>query len=102
MKNMHKNIIYPIVLAALMFTGVEFLNAWVSPKANPPLENISAPINGSAGSQVKKGSLGLGGLAVFGSSIFTGNVKIVDGTQGPGKILTSDAEGNASWKYPSK
>ncbi len=30
-----------------------------------------------------------------------GNVKIVDGTQGAGKILTSDATGNASWQTPA-
>lgn len=29
---------------------------------------------------------------------FQGKVKIVDGTQGAGKILTSDASGNASWQ----
>ena len=30
-----------------------------------------------------------------------GSVKIVDGTQGAGKVLTSDALGKASWKQPS-
>ncbi|MEO6252878.1 MAG: hypothetical protein ABIO79_06215 [Ferruginibacter sp.] len=30
-----------------------------------------------------------------------GGVKIVDGTQGAGKLLTSDAAGNASWQLPS-
>lgn len=30
-----------------------------------------------------------------------GKVKIVDGTQGTGKILTSDANGNASWQLPA-
>ncbi|SIQ97567.1 TNF(Tumour Necrosis Factor) family protein, partial [Chryseobacterium sp. RU37D] len=29
-----------------------------------------------------------------------GNVKIADGTQGTGKVLTSDANGLASWKTP--
>jgi|SRR5579859_567334 len=28
----------------------------------------------------------------------TGNIKIADGTQGPGKVLTSDAAGAASWQ----
>ncbi|MDB5284371.1 MAG: Protein of unknown function precursor [Bacteroidota bacterium] len=31
-----------------------------------------------------------------------GNVKITDGTEGAGKILTSDASGNASWQTPQK
>ncbi|MBC7848717.1 MAG: hypothetical protein H7Y31_03220 [Chitinophagaceae bacterium] len=30
-----------------------------------------------------------------------GNVKITDNTQGDGKVLTSDASGNASWQNPS-
>ena len=31
----------------------------------------------------------------------TGNLRITDGTQGDGKVLTSDASGNASWKVPA-
>lgn len=31
----------------------------------------------------------------------TGSVKIVDGTQGVGKVLTSDANGRATWASPS-
>ena len=30
-----------------------------------------------------------------------GNIKITDGTQGPGKVLTSDATGLATWEIPS-
>ena len=30
-----------------------------------------------------------------------GTVKITDGTEGAGKVLTSDASGNASWQYKS-
>ena len=30
----------------------------------------------------------------------SGNVKIVDGTQGNGRVLTSDANGNAGWQTP--
>lgn len=36
--------------------------------------------------------------------VFIGSMKIQNGTEGDGKILTSDADGNASWqayKYPS-
>jgi len=37
----------------------------------------------------------------FGKSEFTGQVKIVDGTQGAGKVFTSDAAGLGSWQTPS-
>lgn len=35
------------------------------------------------------------------AATFQGKINITDGTQGPGKILTSDATGNASWQTPS-
>jgi hypothetical protein len=100
MKTKLKNSIYIIIVAVILFAGVESIDAWVSPRLDPPGDNVAAPINISAISQSKKGNLGLGGLAVFGSAIFTGQVKIADGTHGPGKILTSDASGNATWEYP--
>lgn len=100
MQTNFKNLIYTILVAAILFAGVQTIDAWVSPKVAPPGDNVAAPINISANAQSKKGSLGLGGLAVFGSAIFTGQVKIADGTHGPGKILTSDAAGNATWQYP--
>ena len=31
----------------------------------------------------------------------TGNIKIADGTQGANKVLTSDANGVASWQNPT-
>ena len=43
------------------------------------------------------GSTGSGGKAVYAN----GPVQIVDGTQGNGKVLTSDANGNASWQQAS-
>ena len=48
------------------------------------------------------GNLGIGIGAVVPTAKLdvAGNVKIVDGTQGTGKILTSDADGLASWQTP--
>ncbi|MGZ4067330.1 MAG: hypothetical protein ACXVPE_11460, partial [Bacteroidia bacterium] len=40
------------------------------------------------------GSAGAGGKAIYAN----GTVQIVDGTQSAGKVLTSDANGNASWQ----
>lgn len=74
--------------------------AWVSPKLAPPQGNVATPINIGSVTQQKSGILGLNGLGVFGQSIFNGTVQIVDGTQDEGKILFSDAKGNASWQYP--
>ena len=31
-----------------------------------------------------------------------GTMKVTDGTQGTGKVLTSDANGNATWKDPEQ
>jgi len=42
--------------------------------------------------------LGIGGITPTANLEVAGTVKIVDGTQGLGKILTSDADGLASWK----
>ncbi len=36
------------------------------------------------------------------AAFFKGKIAIVDGTQGVGKILASDASGTASWKTPSE
>ena len=44
------------------------------------------------------GNLGIGTNNPVAKLDVAGNVRIADGTQGAGKILTSDANGNASWK----
>ena len=47
------------------------------------------------------GNVGIGTLTPGANLEVAGNMKIVDGTQGLGKILTSDASGLASWKAPA-
>jgi hypothetical protein len=44
------------------------------------------------------GDVGIGTTTPGAKLDVIGNVKITDGTEGDGKILTSDATGNASWK----
>lgn len=44
------------------------------------------------------GNVGIGTSAPTAKLHVGGSVRIVDGTQGAGKILTSDASGNASWQ----
>ena len=40
-------------------------------------------------------------LDVNGNVNVAGTIKIVGGTPGAGKVLTSDASGNATWQYPT-
>ena len=47
------------------------------------------------------GNLGIGTASPGAKLDVAGTVKIVDGTQGAGKVLTSDAAGLASWTTPS-
>ena len=86
-----------IVLALILSVGVGYLYAatWTGPSAQPPLSNAPAPINVGTIDQVKSAGLGLNSLLV------SGPVKIVDGTQAAGKVLTSDATGLASWQTPT-
>jgi hypothetical protein len=47
------------------------------------------------------GNVGIGTQNPSAKLDVRGNVRIVDGTQGSGKVLTSDANGNASWQPAS-
>lgn len=127
MKAIFKDFIYTgkvVALALVLGFGVSVVSAqtaWTGPTATPPGGNAPAPINISASHQNKLGSISVNtttsnpdayGLDVFGISRFFGNVevgtgvspatlKIVDGNQQAGKVLTSDASGLASWQTVS-
>ena len=47
------------------------------------------------------GSVGIGTATPQAKLDIAGNIKIADGTQGAGKVLTSDANGLASWQTPA-
>lgn len=47
------------------------------------------------------GNIGIGTASPSAKLEVAGNVKIADGTQGSGKVLTSDANGMATWQAPS-
>ena len=47
------------------------------------------------------GKIGIGTTSPTAKLDVSGTVKIADGTQGAGKVLTSDASGNASWQSSS-
>jgi hypothetical protein len=80
-----------IIVSLVLFAAVPVAFAWTAAPANPPKDNVPAPVNVSASDQNKQGKLGLGGLAVF------GKFQLIDGTQGVGKVLVSDVDGKATW-----
>lgn len=83
-------IILTAILTAAM--GTSYLYAqWAGPQANPPGQNVDAPLNVGSVSQIKQAGLSLLSLIV------NGKVQIQDGTQGKGKVLLSDANGIAGW-----
>ena len=47
------------------------------------------------------GAVGIGTTTPSEKLEVSGSIKMVDGTQGSGKVLTSDASGKASWQTPS-
>ena len=100
MKEQIKQFTYAFIIAVVLVGSSNVAGAWVSPKLAPPSGNVAAPINIGSVAQQKNGILGVNGLGVFGQSIFNGTIQIADGTQDTGKILMSDAQGNASWQYP--
>lgn len=80
-----------LILALVLAVGISYVSAWTGPTATPPAGNTDSPINVGTTAQIKNGGLSLNSLLV------SGQVSIVDGTQGSGKVLTSDANGVASW-----
>jgi hypothetical protein len=112
------------IVALILSLGLSYALAqtgtWTAPQCAPPGCNVDAPLNVGSSHQSKLGSVSINtatsnpdpfGLDVFGISRFFGNVQIgtttngryatiqiVDGNQGAGKVLTSDGNGNASWR----
>lgn len=111
-----------IILATLISFGLSYVYAWTAPTTTPPGGNVSAPINTGNNTQYKAGNLVLNdsttpfvnGLIVrYGNvgigtanpstkldvagTIKTTGLQFSPTTAGIGKVLTSDASGNASW-----
>lgn len=96
MKKLFKETLSSIKILALAFIlalGIGMVSAatWQGPTASPPGGNVDAPLNVSSAEQEKPGILRLAGL-------YTEAFRLVDGNQGAGKVLTSDADGVASWQ----
>jgi hypothetical protein len=113
-----RNNIKAIILGFIVLFGMSYALAdWTTPKCLPPTCNIDYPVNATSFSQAKIGGLSLGKdtpprlgyifMAENGSSKFsdivTRNFTYVDGsTSRAGKVLTSDANGLASWRTLEK
>ena len=115
-----------LMLALVLSFGLSYALAWTPPTATPPNGNIDAPVNTGSGvqtksgnftapnlldtsatAQTKAGSLTVSGLNlntkditnawnIVGNSVTTNTLKVVTGA-GAGRVLTSDATGNATW-----
>lgn len=72
-----------LILAVILSLGLSYVYAWTAPTANPPLGNVSAPINTSATDQAKIGKLTVGGLDAGSKTIST------TGFLSGGEVLTS-------------
>lgn len=119
MNKLSREIIKIAVLGGLLLVVQAF--AFSEPTAPPPGGNVPAPINIGDATQTKTGGLIITGLRTLGATFLatdadnvgigntapaakldiSGNIKIADGTQGAGKVLTSDANGVASWQPPT-
>jgi hypothetical protein len=80
-----------------LFLSASLVYAWTAPTATPPGSNSAGPLNISDASQIKNGTLGIGGLLVNGSSSLQDKIQIAGGNPGVNKVLVSDAAGNARW-----
>jgi hypothetical protein len=117
--NLKKAISMTVIGAAsiAMGLGVQFALAgtWTAAPSNPPANNVAGPLTADATYQAKSGGLTLGssnasssipldveGIAYMRAAILGQNsgstFQYLDGNQASGKVLTSDASGNATWQ----
>ncbi len=84
-------------LALFLFLSATLVYAWTAPTGTPPSENSAGPLDVGSVNQLKNGTLGTGGLLVQGDTSLQDKTQITGGNPGLGKVLVSDASGNASW-----
>lgn len=66
-------LVFAFGLAIGVMLSASVAAAWTAPSGTPPNNNVSAPINVSSTNQVKNGTIGVNGLAVFGNSLLGGS-----------------------------
>ena len=104
-----------VILALALSIGISYVSAWTTPTATPPSSNVAAPINVSSTAQTKTGDISAWNLisnavatnnvvstavvtnSLVGNTVATNNLAVPTGAAA-GRVLTSDAAGNATWK----
>lgn len=85
-------------------SALSVLAQWSAPTQTPPAGNVPAPVNVGSSAQEKLGALSVNWMATGFSDIglrFNGKIQMIDGNQGAGKVLTSDANGVGTWQSVS-
>jgi len=94
-----------IILSSLLVITVIY--AWQEPLAAPPGGNLPPPLHQGSAIQTKTGGLNLMGNVGIGTTGPTtrldvdGVVRIRGGSPAAGRVLTSTADGTASWAVPT-
>jgi microcystin-dependent protein len=78
--------------------GIDFGKSGTAPYSGWIQNGYNATDNDPLSLNPLGGNVGIGTMSPLAKLDVTGNIKITDGTQGAGKVLTSDANGLASWQ----
>jgi hypothetical protein len=81
-------------------TDIEYATGWLTFMPSPSNVAFALDNNGNAIMGLGTNKVGIGTATPTEKLEVNGSVKIVDGTEGAGKVLTSDANGKASWERP--
>lgn len=87
-----------VILSSITIFALYSVSAWAGPASTPPIGNVSGPIT-TGNSLLGPNSpmqTRYGSLVVSGNLGLTGSLILSNGA-GAGKVLTSDANGIASW-----
>lgn len=92
-------LIIGFLAGASALSALAATSTWTAPSAAAPNGNVAAPVNVGSVDQSKDGALTLNfaGADQIGLKVL-GQIQMVDGSQGAGKVLTSDATGVATWQ----
>ncbi len=109
-----KTLLKSFFILTLVALSAHAFAIWTPPTALPTGGNTEPPINVGLAGQIKTGNIvaggfGTSGLGIFGAGLINdflqvgghltaGTFQVTSGTPAIGKVLTSDASGNATWQ----